>query len=78
MLTTLVAIGLRKFDADMPVLGNDSWAISAACHPTNDPGDSVYKGLQWGLVAVHRDTAVGRCCFTNSRVEPPVVGGKYA
>jgi hypothetical protein len=78
MLLTLVAMGLKKFDDGMPVIGNDSWTISAACHPTKEPEKAVYRGLKWGVIAVHRDTGVGRCCFTNFRVEPPVVGGHYA
>lgn len=80
MLLTLVATGLRKFDDGMPVIGNDSWAISAACHPikVKEPEKCVDVGVKWGVIALRRETGVGRCCFTKFSVEPPIIGGNYA
>jgi len=78
MIVALVGTGLRKFDPSMPLIGNDSWAISAACHGPEDSEGAANKRLAWGVVGRPGDDGVNHCAFSSTEVEPPVVGQYYA
>ena len=78
MLLALIGTGLRKYGYEMPLVGNDSWAISAACHATG-ADDMTGKGrLTWGVLGPQSEDGVRHCCFTDLEVVPPIVGDKYA
>ena len=59
------------FRSSMPVAGNCSWAIAAACHPPADDTDAAVLPVKWGDVGKNAGvagnmwTAVGHCCFTS-------------
>jgi hypothetical protein len=78
MLLTLIGMGLRKFDAEMPTIGNDSWAISAACHSLKESQGISGRPLIWGVVGADGDTGLDHCSFTSENAKPPVVGQMYA
>jgi hypothetical protein len=91
MFICLVALSFRPLESGMPVAGNCSLAIAAACHPEVDPnrdaenegGDISWNGdedmgffpVQWGAVPV--DGPIGHCSFTSGRVEMPQKGREY-
>ena len=77
-----IAISLRLYKIEMPLVGSNSVAISAACHPPGaDQGASV-KRLMWGVIkkeaAAEPGDEVGHCSFTSLKVEKPVAGKMYA
>lgn len=81
---------LRPLNARIPIHGNQSMIISAACHPLAGErdkyrrlNDSIAKRpLKWGAVTqpeIDEDPdAVGHCSLTAEPVELPVPGYKYA
>lgn len=88
MFAALVGLGYRKFPSPMPIVGSNSFAIAAACHPTlksEDPGDEQEGGseqedmslsnVRWG--ALPGAGPVGHCCFTSKDVVVPEEGKKY-
>ncbi|KAJ5501985.1 hypothetical protein N7463_004859 [Penicillium fimorum] len=46
-----MALGLRRFRSHMPLAGQCSAAISAACHPMTLAVDHAVKPVQWGVVS---------------------------
>ncbi|KAG4430190.1 hypothetical protein IFR05_014332 [Cadophora sp. M221] len=78
MLAALIGTGLRKYDAAMPLVGNDSWAISAACHWLKDSDGAAKLGLRWGAIERTTGDEVGHCYFSSSEVERPSLGESYA
>ncbi|KAF5851411.1 hypothetical protein GGP41_004179 [Bipolaris sorokiniana] len=66
----------------MPLVGSNSAAISAACHP---PSGDIYASqlpIQWGAVTHFGEMdgggeEFGHCCFTSLPVESPVDGHLY-
>lgn len=77
MVLAMIANGTRKLKGGV-LVGNNSLAISAACHrSTNDTGAELRR-VKWG--ALHHqldDGTPGHCCFTSEEVEPPRVGDLY-
>ncbi|CZR67199.1 uncharacterized protein PAC_17098 [Phialocephala subalpina] len=77
MVIAMIANGTRKLKGGV-LVGNNSLAISAACHrSTGDTGAELRK-VRWG--ALHHqmeDGTPGHCCFTSEEVEPPRVGDLY-
>lgn len=47
-------LGLRRFKSRMPLAGQCSAAISAACHPLSSTDDHALKPVQWGEVEMPR------------------------
>ncbi|KAH8429651.1 uncharacterized protein LDX57_007323 [Aspergillus melleus] len=45
-----LALGYRRLRGHMPIAGNCSAAISAACHSPEDDRDASLKGVMWGEV----------------------------
>lgn len=78
MLAAIV-VGFRQIDSAIPLVGNCSAAISAACHPLAEDEGVWRKKLMWGVVD-ERDgsEAVGHCSFSGLEVERPVEGRLYA
>lgn len=77
MIVAMILNGFRKLKGGI-LVGNNSLAISAACHRSvNDVGAELKK-VQWG--ALHHeldDGTPGHCCFSSEEVEPPRVGVLY-
>jgi hypothetical protein len=69
-------IGFRRYPAGMPLVGNCSAVISAACHAVPQDTNAALKPLKWG--AVDGGTGVGHCCFSSLEVREPVEGRLYA
>jgi len=78
----LLANGFRRYDGGIPLVGNCSAAISAACHPARGDSEPWEKSLMWGAVSEGESGGeghtVGHCCFSNSNVHTPVEGNYYA
>lgn len=57
LLVVAMLLGMRRFRSHMPLAGQCSAAISAACHPMTAGGNHALKPVQWGevgRVSVHR------------------------
>ncbi|KAL5319628.1 hypothetical protein ACEPPN_012683 [Leptodophora sp. 'Broadleaf-Isolate-01'] len=78
MILILIGTGLRKYDTAMPLMGNDCWAISTACHGPTDSDGAAKLGLSWGTIERATENGVGHCCFSSSEVERPSLGESYA
>lgn len=51
LLVVAILLGMRRFRSQMPLAGQCSAAISAACHPmTTAGGNHALKPVQWGEV----------------------------
>lgn len=59
------------------MVGNNSLAISAACHPPPEDKDAAFLPVQWGAVSHETDNGPGHCCLTSFEVEAPIEGGWY-
>jgi hypothetical protein len=78
-----IAIGRLKYAAGMPLAGNCSAVISAACHPPSVDVVASLLPVQWGAVALgedrdHGERTVGHCTFSSLPVEYPIAGRLYA
>ncbi|KGO39900.1 Peptidase C78, ubiquitin fold modifier-specific peptidase 1/ 2 [Penicillium expansum] len=58
-----VLLGLRRFRSHMPLAGQCSAAISAACHPMTTAVDHALKPVQWGEVP---DRVLSHGIFSNT------------
>lgn len=58
-----VLLGLRRFRSHMPLAGQCSAAISAACHPMTTAVDHALKPVQWGEVP---DSVLSHGMFSNT------------
>ena len=93
LIVVQVLHSLRPLEARMPVHGNKSVVISAACHPGvssyhDDHGetmrdaetDMAMKAVMWGaVVQPNDDNSLGHCSLTSAsdHVEMPVKGKMY-
>lgn len=77
MIAVLIAIGHRRYQSAMPLPGNNSWAISAACHCPDDDDNAAINQVMWGAVVQPCDNRPGHCCFTSQPVETPIIGERY-
>ncbi|KAL2371552.1 hypothetical protein RJZ57_004000 [Blastomyces gilchristii] len=50
ILIAVFGISIRRFGSRMPLAGNCSAGISAACHPPEDDRDAAFKAVMWGEV----------------------------
>ena len=66
-----------KLGSPMPVVAGCSMAISAACHPLDEPGDMALMPLKWGLVGeIERghekdSNTLKHCSFSAREVSSP-------
>ncbi|KLJ11640.1 hypothetical protein EMPG_13180 [Blastomyces silverae] len=51
MLMAVFGLSIRRFGSRMPLAGNCSAGISAACHPPEDDRDAAFKPIMWGEVS---------------------------
>lgn len=77
MLIVLTGLGFRRYRG-IPVVGNNSLEISAACHPPADENDPAHSKVMWGAVAHENGTTPGHCCLTSKPVTPPIPKNLYA
>lgn len=82
MILVLVVVSRTRFSTGMPVVGNCSAAISAACHGGSkgeDMGEAVGMPVMWGEVEVEEadGTVRRRCAFSSREVKVPVEGRVY-
>lgn len=81
VVLVLVFNSVRKLDPAMPLMGNNSAVISAACHP--DPKESdgelmPFKAITWGTTSRPQPGGQhGHCSFSTEDVELPVIGEFY-
>ena len=68
-------LGWRKYPSTMPLAGNNSAAIAAACHVLPEDRDRATKPLQWGVVS--QTDGVGHCSFSAGIVAPLIPGTMY-
>ena len=55
----------RKLKSPMPIVGGNSFAISAACHVPKTESCTALQPLTWGVVdAMEGEDGVKHCCFT--------------
>lgn len=52
MTCAALVLSARRFSTNMPISGNCSAAISAACHPPADNKDAALKPVMWGEIPV--------------------------
>jgi hypothetical protein len=80
MMVAVIGCGLIPYKRGMPLAGSCSLAISAACHPVQDPEDAntllSKQKLQWGVVSTSVDE-IGHCAFSNKEVGTLVKGRTY-
>jgi hypothetical protein len=80
MVVAAVGFGYIPYKTGMPLAGSSSLAISATCHPEEDPGtgeDALSRQkLQWGVVSTGLD-GVGHCAFSSKEVGPLQDGRVY-
>lgn len=78
MLLTVVGMGYRKFESNMPVAASCSSALAAATHrPKEDVNASVLP-VMWGEVPEMGSERIGHCCFTSHDVVALIPGRQYA
>ena len=72
MLFGLIVVGSLHLKTDMPVVGNCSAAISAACHvPINEDGrETSISCVKWGVTG-YRNDGIGHCAFSKLEVTAP-------
>jgi len=74
--------GFRRYDGGIPLVGNSSAAISAACHRPATDLMAFTKSIMWGVTEKTAEaeirTGVGHCCLTSFEVTKPVEGNLYA
>lgn len=77
MVLAMILNGFRKLTDGSVLVGNNSLAISAACHREKDEG-AEKRRVMWGAVRHEaEDGTPGHCCFSSEHVEKPRVRDKY-
>ena len=74
---TTLGLGMWKLPRGALLVGNNSLAISAACHPPQDDVDAAFLPVMWGAVSHENGDMRGHCCLTSHEVEEPKYGGWY-
>lgn len=68
LVAAIVAMGFRRYDGTMRMVGTNSRAISAACHVLEeDRAEGFLLPVQWGVVL--QSGGVGRCALTTAAVD---------
>jgi hypothetical protein len=76
MVIAMILNGFRKL-APSVLVGNNSLAISAACHRPEWDTDAHLRKVQWGAIKQPQDGVPGHCTFTSGDVEEPLLGRQY-
>jgi len=80
VVLALIINSFRKLNPAMPLMGNCSAVISAACHP--DPSEAnefiPFKAVKWGVTSRPQPGGKpGHCAFTTANVSSPIPGDLY-
>ena len=83
VFTVTVLLGFRTYKPGIPIAGNCSLVISAACHPEKYGEVDTCAPLQWGVVdrsaaSTGLTSEPGHCTITDSPVSMPEEGKLYA
>jgi hypothetical protein len=82
LIIATLALGQRRYNGSIPLVGSCSLAISAACQRPEWDTDAAMKPVQWGVIPatglMKEESAVGHCAFTSGPVEPLQEGREYA
>jgi hypothetical protein len=77
LLVAILGAGCLPFKTAMPVVGNCSAAIAAACQPLGeDDGEAATSAVQWGVIGQSK-SGTEHCGFSRQVVEEPIVGERY-
>jgi hypothetical protein len=77
LLVAILAAGCVPFKTAMPVVGNCSAAIAAACQPLEeDDAEAETSAVQWGVMGTFKN-GNEHCGFSRGEVHEPVVGTRY-
>ncbi len=78
MVVALIINGFRKLNPAIPLMGNNSAIISAACHPDPIRNDEFlpFKRIRWGATSPPEGKP-GHCTFTCDDVPLPIPGQRY-
>ncbi|KAK4169634.1 hypothetical protein QBC43DRAFT_295414 [Cladorrhinum sp. PSN259] len=79
LVLIVIALGFRRYDGVMRMVGTNSLAIAAACHVLpEDREDGYLLPVQWGVVSMQN--GVGKCAFTTApegEIRLPREGVRY-
>jgi len=82
LVLATIALGQRKYDGSIPLVGSCSLAISAACHRPEWDTDAAVRPVLWGVIpksgSISEGSEVGHCAFTSGEAEPLQEGREYA
>ena len=76
MIIEEIASGSRVYDADMPLAGSCSAAISAACHSTQQDEDMSMLPVKWSAEK-NVPRSISHYSFSSFEVDSPVADGRY-
>jgi len=68
---------MRRLPKGSLLVGNNSLAISAACHPPEDDVDAAFLPVMWGAVNHESEDMPGHYYLTSHEVEAPKDEGWY-
>jgi hypothetical protein len=69
ILALTVGFGFVELPKSGRLVGNNSLAISAACHAPQDDTDAAFLPVKWGAVGHESENKPGHCCLTSPKVE---------
>lgn len=78
LLTLIIPTVFRRLPAGVPLLGNCSAVISAACHLPKEDDNAAVLPIQWGAVGDADGRAIGHCALTSMEVTRSIKGRLYA
>lgn len=82
LVLVTIALGQRKYDGSIPLVGSCSLAISAACHRPAWDTDAAVRPVLWGVIppsgGITEGGGVGHCAFSSGELEPLKEGKEYA
>lgn len=77
MTAVIFGFSFKPLNAEIPFIGFNSLAISAACHGSKTH-DEVCKPLLWGVTELPEDGLPGHCALSSGEVSKPVPGQSYS
>lgn len=75
MAVVLVGLGMRRYKSPIPLAGNCSTAISAACHPPDEDKGAALKPIMWGEVVIDEPSGKSSTDSGNPFAGPSSPGG---
>ena len=78
LLTLIMLAAFRCLPAGMPLMGNCSTVISAACHRSKEDKNAARLPVQWGAIGDVDGQEIGHCTLISMKVTKPIEGHLYA